>query len=256
MSEKYEFHDGNRCIITRKITNSMKNFKVISVALIATTVSLISCGFGPQGTTTGNTNANNAALETGVGVLGALLGGTTGNTTGDLTTSLLTGVIGSLVNNAQSGSIVGTWVYAEPSVEFTSQNLLAQAGGLVAANQIVNKLSPYYEKVGIKPGTFTMTFNQDNTCIITVAGKTQQANYTYDQTAHTLRITGQVIGLSFGTAYATVSSNQMSVTLDSSKLLDVAKNVTSKSQNSTMNALSSIASTFNGMKTGFKFVKK
>ena len=234
----------------------MKNFKAISVALLATTLSFMSCGFGPQGTTTGSTN-NNAALETGVGVLGALLGGATGsNTTGDLTSSLLTGVIGSLMNNTQSGSIIGTWVYAEPSVEFTSENLLAQAGGMIAANQAVNKLTPYYEKVGIKPGTFTMTFNQDNTCIITIAGKTQQANYTYDQNAHTLRITGQVIGLSFGTAYATISSTQMSLTLDSSKLLDVAKNVSSKSQNSTVNAISSIASAFNGMKTGFKFVRK
>lgn len=232
----------------------MKNFKSLSVALFVTAASMMSCGFGPQGTTTGNTNSNNnAALETGMGVLGALLTG--GNST-DATTSLLTGVIGALTNNAQSGSIVGTWVYAEPSVEFTSQNLLAQAGGMVAANQIVNKLNPYYEKVGIKPGTFTMTFNQDNTCVVTIAGKTQQANYTYDPNAHTLRITGQVVGLSFGTAYATVSSTQMSLTLDSSKLLDVAKNVASRSQNSTVNTISSIADTFNGMKTGFKFVKK
>ena len=232
----------------------MKNFKSLSVALFVTAASMMSCGFGPQGTTTGNTNSNNnAALETGMGVLGALLTG--GNST-DATTSLLTGVIGALTNNAQSGSIVGTWVYAEPSVEFTSQNLLAQAGGMVAANQIVNKLNPYYEKVGIKPGSFTMTFNQDNTCVVTIAGKTQQANYTYDPNAHTLRITGQVVGLSFGTAYATVSSTQMSLTLDSSKLLDVAKNVASRSQNSTVNTISSIADTFNGMKTGFKFVKK
>ena len=34
------------------IANRMKNFKSISVALIATTLSFISCGFGPQGTTT------------------------------------------------------------------------------------------------------------------------------------------------------------------------------------------------------------
>ena len=127
--------------LNAKYRNRMKNFKSISVALIATTLSFISCGFGPQGTTTGNTN-NNAALEAGVGVLGALLTG--GNTT-DATTSLLTGVIGSLLDNAQSGSIIGTWVYAEPSVEFTSQNLLAQAGGMIAANQAVSKLAPYYE---------------------------------------------------------------------------------------------------------------
>lgn len=238
--------------LNAKYRNHMKNFKSISVALIATTLSFISCGFGPQGTTTGNTN-NNAALEAGVGVLGALLTG--GNTT-DATTSLLTGVIGSLLDNAQSGSIIGTWVYAEPSVEFTSQNLLAQAGGMIAANQAVSKLAPYYEKVGIKPGTFTITFNQDNTCVITIAGRTQQANYTYDQNAHTLRITGQLSGLSFGTAYVTVSTTQMSVTLDSSKLLDVAKNVASRSSNSTVNAISSVASSFTGMKTGFKFVRK
>lgn len=230
----------------------MKNFKAISVALLATTLSFMSCGFGTtQGTTTGNNN--NAALEAGVGVLGALLTG--GNTT-DATTSLLTGVIGSLLDNAQSGSIIGTWVYAEPSIEFTSQNLLAQAGGMIAANQAAAKLAPYYEKVGIKPGTFTITFNNDNTCVITMAGRTQQANYTYDQNAHTLRISGQLSGLSFGTTYVTVSATQMSVTLDSSKLLDVAKNVASRSNNSTVNAISSIATSFTGMKTGFKFARK
>lgn len=231
----------------------MKNFKAISVALLATTLSFMSCGFGTtQGTTTGNNN-NNAALEAGVGVLGALL---TGSNTTDATSSLLTGVIGSLLDNAQSGSIIGTWVYQEPSVEFTSQNLLAQAGGMIAANQAVSKLAPYYQKIGIKPGTFTMTFNQDNTCVVTIAGKTQQANYTYDQASHVLRITGQVIGLSFGSTYATVSSTQLSLTLDSSKILDVAKGVASKSQNSTVNAISSIADSFTGMKTGFKFVRK
>ena len=231
----------------------MKHFKAISVALLATTLSFMSCGFGPQGTTTGNNNNNNAALEAGVGVLGALLTGGTGT---DATGSLLTGVIGSLLNNAQQGSIVGTWVYAEPSVEFTSQNLLAQAGGMVAANQAVNKLAPYYQKIGIKPGNFTLTFNKDNTCVVTIAGKTQQATYTYDQSSHVLRITGQVIGLSFGTVYATVTSTQLSLTLDASKILDVAKGVASRSQNSTVNAISTVAESFTGMKTGFKFTRK
>lgn len=230
----------------------MKNFKSLSAVLLTAAIMMVSCGV-PQGSNTGTTTNNNAALEAGMGVLGALL---TGNNAGDATNSLLTGVIGSLANNAQSGSIVGTWVYAEPSVEFTSTNLLAQAGGLVAANQMVTKLAPYYEKIGVRPGTFTLTFNKDNTCVVTMNGQTQQANYTYDAKAHTLQITGQVIGLSFGTVYATVSATQLSLTLDSSKLLNVAQSVASRSNNSTVSALSSIANSFNGMKTGFKFNKR
>ena len=126
----------------------------------------------------------------------------------------------------------------------------------MAANKLVSKLSPYYEKVGIKAGKFTITFKDDNTCVVDINGKSQTANYTYSSSNHTLKITGQNLGLSFGTAYATVSNTQLSLTFDSTKLMTLAQGIASSSSNTTVKTLSSLASSFDGMKTGFKFTRK
>jgi len=229
----------------------MKKTKLLTACVLSAAVTFVSCGFGQQGTTSGS-NANMAA--TGANVLGALLGG--GGTGANAATGILTGVIGMLTSGSQSGSIIGTWSYSEPSVEFESENLLAQAGGAVIANQVAGKISPYYERIGIKPGAFTITFKEDKTCTVSAFGQTQAANYEYDAKAHTLKITGQTFGLSFGTTYVTVGGNQMSITLDASKLLSVAQTFGAQSGNATVGSLSQLASSFKGMKTGFKFVKK
>lgn len=202
------------------------------------------------------------ACGTGAQTVGSSTDGTTGATStaasgsSDVAGSLLSGVIGSLVNSGKSASIIGTWTYSEPSIEFESSNLLAKAGGTVAANQLVSKLTPYYEKLGVKAGQFTVTFKDDNTCVVNINGMTQTANYTYDSSAHTLKFTGQNIGLSFGTAYATVSSTQLSLTFDSTRLMTLAQSIASASSDTTVKTISSLTSSFDGMKTGFKFVKK
>ena len=202
------------------------------------------------------------ACGTGAQTVGSSTDGTTGATStaasgsSDVAGSLLSGVIGSLVNSGKSASIIGTWTYSEPSIEFESSNLLAKAGGTVAANQLVSKLTPYYEKLGVKAGQFTVTFKDDNTCLVNINGMTQTANYTYDSSAHTLKFTGQNIGLSFGTAYATVSSTQLSLTFDSTRLMTLAQSIASASSDTTVKTISSLTSSFDGMKTGFKFVKK
>lgn len=202
------------------------------------------------------------ACGTGAQTVGSSTDGTTGATStaasgsSDVAGSLLSGVIGSLVNSGKSASIIGTWTYSEPSIEFESSNLLAKAGGTVAANQLVSKLTPYYEKLGVKAGQFTVTFKDDNTCVVNINGMAQTANYTYDSSAHTLKFTGQNIGLSFGTAYATVSSTQLSLTFDSTRLMTLAQSIASASSGTTVKTISSLTSSFDGMKTGFKFVKK
>lgn len=229
---------------------TMKQTKICA-ALLIMAASLTGCGLGStQSATTGNGQAD--VISAGAGILGAILGGGTGNTA----TDVLTGVIGVLTAGNQSASIVGTWTYDEPSVEFQSENLLAQAGGAVAAKEVVSKLKPYYERIGITGGKMTITFNEDKTCLVNIGGQNQTANYAYDAKSHTLKVTGQNLGLSFGTIYATVGASQMSLTLDSSKLLTLAQTIGAASGNPTVTGLSQLAGSFNGMKTGFKFKRK
>ena len=61
----------------------------------------------------------------------------------------ITSVIG--MDKVSSRGLIGTWNYMGPGCAFTSQNLLAKAGGEVAAAQIEEKLLPYYQQVGISP---------------------------------------------------------------------------------------------------------
>lgn len=235
----------------------MKKKNLFAITALLCGAMLTSCGSGFMGGMNGmGTTAQSQGQTNGAGasILGALLTGATGSsTTGDL----LSGVIGLLTGGAtMSQSIVGTWVYNGPSVEFESQNLLAQAGGVYASNQLKQKLSPYYEKLGIKPGAVAIQFNQDNTCLIQIGNKTMPANYAYDPSGHTIQISGQNLGLSLSTAYATVSGSQMSITFDSSKVLGAAQTLASKSGNSTLSSISDLSKAFTGMKTGFLFIKK
>ncbi|MDO4995192.1 MAG: DUF4923 family protein [Bacteroidales bacterium] len=211
--------------------------KLLGTAIFGAMLCLASCGgLGTMGTGTG--------LGTGTSTSGAINSG-----------SLISGIIGQLIGNTtNANSIVGTWVYTEPTVQFESENFLAQAGGTVASAAIVNKIKPYYQKIGIKPGAFSFTFNSNNTCTYTLKGQTYQGTYSYNPSNNTITIQGQI--LTFPSAYVTVSANQMALTFESTKLLTLAQGVASASQNATLSTLGSLSSSFSGMKTGFMFQKR
>lgn len=170
--------------------------------------------------------------------------------------SLISGIIGMLTNGAVSEtSLEGTWVYTEPTVQFESENLLAKAGGAIAANSIVQKLAPYYEKVGIKNGSMSATFNGDKTCNVTFGSYNINGTYAYDAATHTITVTNQ-FGMKLITAFATLSNNQLALTFDSSKLLTLATTMGAASGNSNLNTISQLAGSFSGMKSGFLFNRK
>ena len=224
--------------------------KLFGAAMISAMLGLASCGgLG----TTSTTNSGTGDLLSGV--LSAALGDGTTASTGMDAGSLIGGVIGQLLGGTTSASsIVGTWVYTGPSVQFESENLLAKAGGAVASNAVVNKIDPYYQAIGITPGAFAITFNSNNTCSYTMRGQTYNGTYQFDPSTHQITIQGQI--LTFPKAYVTVSANQMAMTFDASKLLTLAQGLASASQNSTLSTISSLSKSFNGMKTGFLFQKR
>ena len=241
--------------------------------ILAICGSLILCGCGAGTNTTAsnsaNTSANNSTLGSIIGAVASAAMQGSGNSSAAATTSaanaalgaintnsVISGIIGLLTNGtASANTIVGNWTYAEPTVQFESQNFLAQAGGAVAGSALVNKLSPYYEKVGLKGGVMSATFNEDKTCSIVMSGKTIAGTYTYDSSTNKLQINSQ-LGFKLLTAYVTLSNNQMALTFDSSKLLTFASALGASSSNSTLSTISSLAGSFNGMKTGFMFNRK
>lgn len=57
--------------------------------------------------------------------------------------SILSGVANAVANKVtgESASLTGTWAYVGPDCKFESDNLLAKAGGEVAAKQVEDKMS-------------------------------------------------------------------------------------------------------------------
>lgn len=156
-------------------------------------------------------------------------------------------------NNVTKESIAGTWNYQEPAVSFESNNLLKQAGGQVASSIIVKKLSTQFAKVGITPGKFLITFGSDGTFSTSKNGTVS--------TSGTYTISGSKITFSYlqGTAnvsgYAQMKDNMLSLSFDSSKLLGVIGKISKFTSNSTLSTISSLAGSYDGMKTGLAFSK-
>lgn len=207
---------------------------IVSAMLMALT--LTSCGFNP-GMTAG--------------------GATTGGATGTTATSGAVSAIGKIISVFAGGvltnqaTIVGRWTYVQPCVQFESNNALTKAGGAVAAQQVEAKLATYYQKVGITPGAFTFTFNQDGTCAYTIGGRSNTATYTFDSTRKTITLQTQM-GHKV-TAYVSVTGTTMGLTFDTTKLLTLMQGVSAAS--SSLSSISQIASSFNGMKLGFELKK-
>lgn len=227
----------------------MKKFILVVMTVVSCGL-MTSCG-GLGGGLLGGAPAGNGASGGQSGVLGALAGASQGG--GSNASSLIGNIISTFAGGAltNQSTIVGTWTYKAPSVQFESENLLSKAGGSYAATQMESKLGGYYQMVGIKPGTFTFTFNKDNTCSYKIGNKTVTGTYTFDSNKKTITIKGQS-GMTL-TAYVSVSLNELALTFDASKLLTLVSQAGTVSQS--LSSISSLAGSFSGMKLGFKFGK-
>ena len=84
-------------------------------------------------------------------VLALCIAGTANGMAQDLK-SILSGVANAVANKVtgESASLTGTWAYVSPDCKFESDNLLAKAGGEVAAKQVEDKMSGVLEKLGFQ----------------------------------------------------------------------------------------------------------
>ena len=86
------------------------------------------------------------------GGLPNILTGTDGNGTGtnNGAVDIITGVLGALTNQTSASSIVGSWTYTEPAVQFESDNLLSQIGSSALNKKAESTITKYYEKIGVR----------------------------------------------------------------------------------------------------------
>ncbi|MBR5657140.1 MAG: DUF4923 family protein [Prevotella sp.] len=209
----------------------MKKVKIFMAGLVC--LALASCGTMADGS--------------GGNILGNIFGAAT---SGQSLGNILISVIG--LDKPSQAELIGTWYYQQPGVAFTSENLLAKAGGEVAASKIREELNTYYKQFGVSSSNTIIQFNQDNTFTAKILGKNISGQYTYDQ--QTCQITLKTLLFTMP-AYAKRTVNGMSVLFESKKLLTVLQTVAAISGNATLQTIGDLSTNYDGVRLGFDMKK-
>lgn len=211
----------------------------------------------PTTSTSATTNSGYSAGSVVAGVLGGLLGG--GTTTGSSSTgsSIINGILNKVIGSAtfsQADLCAHTWKYSKPGCAFTSENLLAKAGGEIAANKIEEDLSRYYSKFGFSNSNTYFTFKTDGTFAAKIDGKAWNGTYTFDEKRHAIQLKGLLLSAS---GFATRTANGISLLFEQKKLLTLIKTLSklNLTGSTTMSAVSSIVDNYDGVRIGFEMTK-
>lgn len=242
---------------TKKSTTKTSTKKSTSTSVDATTGATTSATAATTTSTANTAAASSNTSSTIANVLGGLLGAATGNTSGS--TSSAGSIICGLLNNVIGSGIFSkedlcahTWKYSKPGCAFTSENLLAKAGGEIAASKVEEKLSTYYNKFGFSSSNTQFTFTTDGNFSAQIDGKPWQGSYTFDEKTHAIQLKGLLLSAS---GYATKTTNGISLLFDQKKLLNLIKMLSAFKGSSTLSAVGTIANSYDGMRVGFEMTK-
>lgn len=239
---------------TKKTTAKKTTAKKTTSSSTATSSAAAST---PTTSTSATTNSGYSAGSVVAGVLGGLLGG--GTTTGSTTTgsSIINGILNNVIGSAtfsQADLSAHTWKYSKPGCAFTSENLLAKAGGEIAASKIEEDLSKYYSKFGFSNSNTYFTFKTDGTFAAKIDGKSWNGTYTFDEKTHAIQLKGLLLSAS---GFATRTANGISLLFEQKKLLTLVKTLSklNLTGSTTMSAVSSIVDNYDGVRIGFEMTK-
>ena len=237
--------------------SSSKKSASTSTAAATTSTSAATTASSVTASTASNTEATANSAATVAGILGAILGGNSSSNSGcssSSTGSIINGILNNVIGSGtfKKEDLCNTWKYSKPGCAFTSENLLAKAGGEIAANKVEEKLEDYYKKFGFSSSNTYFTFNTDGTFSAKIDGKAWKGNYTFDEKTHAIQMKGLLLSAS---GYATKTTNGISLLFDQKKLLNLIKALSAFKSSSTLSAVGNIANNYDGMRIGFEMTK-
>lgn len=239
---------------TSKKTSSTKSSTKTSTA--ATSATSTSATTNTTTTPTTATSATSTSAGSAIaGILGGLLGGGTSGSTGSTAGTIINGILNNVIGSgsfSRESLCAHTWKYSKPGCAFTSENLLAKAGGEIAANKIEEQLEGYYKKAGFSGSNTYFKFNTDGSFESKIDGKSWKGTYTFDEKTHAITMKGLLLSVS---GYATQTTNGVSLLFESKKLLTLVQTLTALSGNSTLGIIGNITKNYDGVRVGFEMSK-
>lgn len=213
----------------------MKKVKILVMA--AATMLVAGCGVNG---TAGSQSQSGSIL--GAVLTDVLQGGTISN--------IITSVIGA--QTVTRANLIGSWQYASPGCAFTSENLLAKAGGEVAAAQIRTKVQPYYQQIGINSQNTVITFKEDGTYSAQFRGTPMSGKWTFNEKTYKVTLQGLLLTIN---CYAKRNANGIGLLFEASKLLTMLQTMAAMSGNQNIQAVGEISKSYDGVRLGFDFTR-
>lgn len=237
---------------SKKTSSTKSSTKTSTTATSATSTSATTKTETPTTATSATSTSAGSAIA---GILGGLLGGGTSGSTGSTAGTIINGILNNVIGSgsfSKESLCAHTWKYSKPGCAFTSENLLAKAGGEIAANKIEEQLEGYYKKAGFSGSNTYFKFNTDGSFESKIDGKSWKGTYTFDEKTHAITMKGLLFSVS---GYATQTTNGVSLLFESKKLLTLVQTLTALSGNSTLGTIGNITKNYDGVRVGFEMSK-
>ena len=175
-------------------------------------------------------------------VLGSILGAATNANT---ISNIIYDVIG--YNKLTQADLVGNWSYYQPGCAFTTENLLAKAGGHVAATRAKEEMTPTYQKLGITAANTYFQFAENGQFSGKIDGQPLSGTYTFDATDQSIQLKTLLLSIK---GYVNRNAQGISLLFESKKLLTALQTVAAISGNTTLNTVGELTKNYDGIRIG------
>ncbi len=155
-----------------------------------------------------------------------------------------------------ANALYATWSYNQPGIKLSSStNALSDITATAATSTLQTKMATYYEKVGIKAGACSFTFNQDGTFTSTFGQKTATGTFTFNAETNqlALKYDSSLLALGAINAYAYINGSNLQLLFPMDKLLTLLTTLGSAS--SQLSTITTMLKSYDSVKIGFEFSK-
>lgn len=168
-------------------------------------------------------------------------------------------VINTYVPGANAVSLPGSWSYTGAAVSLSGETAVSNIAGTAVTSGIENKIDGYLQRIGVKPGAVHFTFNGDKTFTGTIFGINLSGTWQINDEAKRVTLQyGKVMKYLSMTGTLTRTSEGCEILFDADRFLTFIKSALSFAGKGSTAAsgLSSLTSSYKGMKLGYKLAKQ
>lgn len=154
-------------------------------------------------------------------------------------------------------ALPGTWSYSSPGVRFEGDDATADLGAQLLSAALSDQLGKIYAKVGLTPGTGSITFDRESGFSASLGEQKIEGKYTYDAETHIVSLSSdheklKQYGSVAGRAY--IDGSALQLLIPATKLLEIVQSVSAQSES--LAGVSALLANYQNLYIGFSFTRK